>query len=83
MVLQRERTPVRLATEEEGEEAAYAKYDALMAGKQPVTDDCLVIALLERFLEHKKSKAPATYDFYATPSIPSPTSLATRCESLT
>ncbi len=25
--------PVRLATEEEGEEAAYAKYDKLMAGQ--------------------------------------------------
>ena len=28
--------PTRLASEEEGEEAAYAKYDALMAGRQPI-----------------------------------------------
>ena len=57
--------PVRLATEEEGEKAAWDKYHKLMAGRQPVADDDPVVTLLDRFLDHHKNKsADATYQFY-------------------
>jgi hypothetical protein len=57
--------PVRLATEEEGEEAAWTKYDNLMASRQPIRQDCPVAGLLDRFLEHHKAKsAGTTYQFY-------------------
>jgi integrase/recombinase XerC len=57
--------PRRLASEAEGEEAAYTKYDKLMAGRQPVAHDDPVGGLLDRFLEHHKSKsADATFQFY-------------------
>ena len=57
---------IRLATEAEGETVAYEKYDARMAGKQPMTDGSAVCALLDRFLEHHESKsAAATFQFYS------------------
>ena len=57
--------PKRLASEEEGEEAAYREYDALMAGRQPIKDDTPVVAVLDRFLDYHKAKsADATYQFY-------------------
>ena len=57
--------PVRLASEEEGEEAAYIQYDKLMAGQQPIRDNAPVVAILERFLEHHQTKSAAsTYQFY-------------------
>ena len=40
----------RLASEEEGEEAAYTQYDKLMAGRQPIKDGSPVAGLFERFL---------------------------------
>jgi hypothetical protein len=33
---------IRLASQEEGEAATYHKYDKIMAGKQPINDDCKV-----------------------------------------
>jgi len=40
--------PVRLADEDEGEAAAWQKYHALMAGRQPLNGDCRVVDILER-----------------------------------
>jgi len=55
----------RLASEAEGEEAAYIQYDKLMAGRQPIAEGGPVEGLFERFLEYHKSKsAEATYQFY-------------------
>ena len=57
--------PIRLASEAEGEEAAYTQYDKLMAGSQPIAHDTPVVDLLDRFLEHHQSEsADATYQFY-------------------
>lgn len=57
--------PVRLASEEEGEQVAWDRYYQLMAGKQPIADNNPVAAILDRFLDHHKTKsAPSTYQFY-------------------
>ena len=57
--------PVRLASEEEGEAKAWERYYQIMADRQPVESDGLVLDLLERFLaHHAKKSAPATYRFY-------------------
>ena len=65
VVCELEWPPKRLATEAEGEEAAYREYDKLMAGRQPIKDDYPVVRLLERFLDHHKAKsAAATFKFY-------------------
>ena len=60
--------PVRLASEEEGEAKAWERYYQIMADRQPVKPDGLVVDLLERFLDHHhKNSKPATYQFYARP----------------
>ncbi|MGD0652742.1 MAG: tyrosine-type recombinase/integrase [Thermoguttaceae bacterium] len=57
--------PKRLATEDQGEKAAWDHYDKIMAGRQPVKHDGPVVDLLDRFLDHHKSKsADATFQFY-------------------
>jgi hypothetical protein len=47
---------VRLASEEEGEEAAYTQYDRLTAGQQPIEDNAPVVAILERLFGNHRSK---------------------------
>jgi integrase len=60
--------PKRLASEAEGEAKAYERYYQIMADRQPVDSDTLVVELLDRFLDHhSKNSAPATYQFYARP----------------
>ena len=55
--------PLRLASEEEGEKVAWEKYHARMADRQPVTADCRVADLLDRYLGYvKEHKAPSTYN---------------------
>jgi hypothetical protein len=58
--------PVRLASEEEGEEAAYTQYDKLMAGQQPIKDHAYapVVAILKCSLDYHQSKSAArTHQF--------------------
>jgi hypothetical protein len=38
---------IRLASEEEGEQAAYTEYDALMFNRQPTRHDSPVVVLLD------------------------------------
>ena len=53
--------PVWLASEGDGEKAAWRKYHALMAERQPINSDGRVLDLLERFLDHHhKNSAPAS-----------------------
>lgn len=57
--------PVRLASQEEGESKAYDKYHSLMAGCQPLTPDCRVCEMMDRFLDAKQPNwKPPTYQFY-------------------
>jgi hypothetical protein len=51
--------PVRLASEADGEQAAYKEYDRLMAGRQPIRNDSPVVGLLERFLERFQKRYSA------------------------
>ena len=61
--------PIRLAKQEEGEQAAWDKYHELMAGRQPVNSDTRAAEILDIFLDyHAKNSARATYQFYF-PSI--------------
>ena len=54
--------PVRLASQEEGEEVAWGKYHTQMGNRQPVTDDCTVATILDRYLEHcQRNRAESTY----------------------
>jgi integrase len=54
--------PVKLATEEEGEQAAWDKYHAQMANRQPIKGDTTVAELLDRYLDHcKLDLADSTY----------------------
>ena len=67
----------RLASEEEGEEAAYKEYDVLMAGRQPIKNDSPVVGLIDRFLTTTSpNRPPIPTTSTKTPSIPSPTSSA-------
>ena len=61
-----DKRPVRLASEEEGETLAWEKYHSHMANRQPVNGDCLVAALLDRYLDRKQPYwAQATCEFHA------------------
>jgi integrase/recombinase XerC len=53
---------VRLASEEDGEQAAWDKYHDLMAGRQPLTDNSTVGSVLDRFAGHcQRNLAAGTY----------------------
>ena len=59
---------IRLASEAEGEAAAYAQYYPLMAGRQPLDSNCRVAELVARFNDHHKAEsALRTQIFYAKP----------------
>lgn len=54
--------PVRLASEDEGEQVAWDKYHAQMASRQPAGADSPAADLLDRYLEWcKREKADSTY----------------------
>lgn len=60
--------PIRLCNEAEGEQVAWDKYYAIMAGRQPLWDDCRVFDLKERFINHlANNRSQRTYEFYAIP----------------
>jgi integrase len=59
--------PVKLAEGKANEEAAWDKYHAQMAGRQPVAADCTVQDLAARFLAHHANSAPSTLRFYTDP----------------
>jgi integrase len=62
------RRPVKLAEGQKNEKAAWEKYDLLMAGRQPLDGDWLVVDLVQKFTDwHKTNSADRTYDFYFTP----------------
>jgi integrase len=54
--------PLRLASEEEGEQVAWQKYHTQMSSRQPVRADATVASLLDRYLEHcHQNLADSTY----------------------
>jgi hypothetical protein len=60
--------PVKLAEGMASEQAAFDKYHAQMAGRQPLANDCTVQNLTARLLAHLvSSKAPSTRRFYSDP----------------
>jgi hypothetical protein len=59
--------PVKLAEGTANEQAAWDKYHAQMAGRQPVAADCTVQDLTARFLAHHANSAPSTRRFYTEP----------------
>jgi hypothetical protein len=57
--------PKRLASEEEGEKAAWDKYDTLMAGRQPAGSNLRVGEVVQWYLDHHTNhSAPRTREFY-------------------
>ena len=62
------RRPVKLAVGRENEKAAWQKYHILMAGRQPLTNDCFLVDLVQRFVDHHhKNSSKRTYEFYFAP----------------
>ena len=62
------RRPLKLAEGRDNEEAAWSKYDVLMAGRQPLNGDCRVVDLVQKFVDwHRHNSSQRTYDFYFEP----------------
>jgi integrase len=58
------KAPVKLAEGRGNETAAWDKYHSLMTDRQPVSADCRVGDLLDRYLDHlKRNRSDATYQY--------------------